>query len=102
MQISKSRLKQIIKEELLRIDEGLSNIEQESQVNDMFADISSEDPSLDKIQEICNKLEGFGDSIRPEYIGNEIEIRLEEIRKNIISAANLIRNIAQTLQEEEY
>ena len=100
MQISKSRLKEIVKEELMKLNE--MHQESELQVNNMFSSISTDEPSLDKIQEICNKLEGFADSITSEHIGNEIKIRLEEIRTNVKSAASLINQIAQLIQEDEY
>lgn len=100
MQISKSRLKEIVKEELMKLNEMLQ--ESELQVNDMFSNIPVDEPSLDKIQQICNKLEGFADSITSEYVGNEVEIRLEEIRTNVKSAAVLISQIAQLIQEDEY
>ena len=46
MQISKLRLKEIVKEELMKLNE--MHQESELQVNNMFSSISTDEPSLDK------------------------------------------------------
>jgi hypothetical protein len=77
MQISKSRLKQIVKEELLRIDEG------------MFDSFNKEPASFEAMSDLLNHLQQLANSMPKS-----------EIKTNLIEGVGAAVGMLSELQEQ--